>query len=97
MLSRRNALTILGLSSASGSAFATEDMIPINPKREALPVRPSADLMIAALRNLAAEIETHGVLVTNINVNSTITGHDVVTQTLTLDFVIQNDTKKEGA
>lgn len=88
MLSRRNALTILGLSSASGSAFATEDMIPTDPKLGNLPVRPSTALMAAALRNLASEIETRGVLITKVNLNSTITGKDVVTQVLNLDFIV---------
>lgn len=98
MISRRNALTVLGLASA-GPALAAEDFMADMPspgKRHSvngLPVGKDAShaTVAKALRSLADEIERDGVSVHSLNVSTDIRADAIVVQKLSLDFVIPID------
>ena len=90
MLSRRNALSMLGLTATSSSAFATEDLFPeLKKGSRTVSMLVRTEKMVAAFRNLADEIEKHGVNITRVNLSSDVDGKSIVKQVLTVEFIVQ--------
>lgn len=96
MLSRRNALTMLGLA-ASGSALAAEDFVHeenrfVNGANKSLKQLPivvtSGKQMADALRKLAEEIGSGGVIIEGINVSTELRSQEMIRQKLSFDLLI---------
>ena len=88
MLSRRNALAVLGISSAAG--FSTEDAFAKDDKPvNGYMIPNNASKVSAALRRLADEMDAKSIDVLKLNVSSDLERNKLVTQRLTIDFVIK--------
>jgi hypothetical protein len=89
MLSRRNALTILGLGTAG---IAVEDGFADEDGRLKISNNAKPQKIAAALRKLADEIEGGGVDVVNLHVASSLERDQLVTQKLSCEFIINDKT-----
>ncbi len=89
-MSRRNVMTLLGLSPVGGAAFANDDVITLeNNKREVTTGCGVKNEMIAtALENLAKEMRADGVMSESLRLTSDVTVDNIFTQELTIRFVV---------
>ncbi len=93
MISRRNALSVLGLASAASSALAAEDFMvdrgEANPKRlNTLPTSKDVTLIHKGLRALADEMEAGAVTAHRLHVSTEIKRDQLIMQVLTVEFFI---------
>lgn len=93
MLSRRNALTIMGLA-APGAALAAEDFTEGKKAVNELPVGADATKkqMTAAMHALGDAIGRGDISVTGLNVSTDIERISVIKQRLYVDFIINQPT-----
>lgn len=90
--SRRTALSILGLASAS-SGIAVEHALADNASSEHGVITGNdydGRKFSAALRHLADEIDRGAVVAQKLNVSTDLTRDQIVVQHLTLDFLIHD-------
>lgn len=95
-ISRRNILTIMGLSAGAGiaaeDAFTENDLALRKPVGGRLLIGRDAKgtKIAAALRKLATEIENCGIDILSLDVSTAVNADEIVRQRLTLDFLIND-------
>jgi hypothetical protein len=95
MATRRNVLTLLGVASASSAAIATDDLAPLNPgPGPGLRLGGDTNRIATALERLAAELRAGTVWVSRFHVGSEMAAHNLLTQTVSIDLLLQHE---EGA